>query len=230
MINNGKIVAVTFPAGGGGKFIQNCLALSKYCVLKEPAWTGWQLYHPKFKSADFYQQKLDWVLRTIPPQNQMHNWLRYELKDRDYYGNILLAENIDSITDADFPNHVHETARQGLWTTYSSHTWPSAQYTKRFWPEVKFVNLYPCVKFARSWLHIKNAVLASDAVVDDNYLLPEAHKLGFDIDIDDIIYDYNKFYDQMQALYKWLDWDDFYTVSIVLKPYYDAYMSLHQLD
>ena len=112
MIKNGRIVVVNFPAGGGGKFLQNCLALSAHCCVKDRA----------VPVGSDYRTKLARVLATVPPPGQMHNWLRYELNDGDYYGTRFDHAMLMNFYSGQFPEHIHHAAEAGLWVTYSARS------------------------------------------------------------------------------------------------------------
>ena len=64
-----------FPAYAGGKFISNCLCLSKHCL-------------PMYEEFDFtkvndYEYRLDTVLKTLPHSNNMAKWLSYEFGEHN---------------------------------------------------------------------------------------------------------------------------------------------------
>ena len=70
MIRNDIIML--YPAYAGGKFISNCLSLSKHCV----PWTNFDL-----SKLDDYQYRLQVVNQSLPNADNMKKWLRYEFNE-----------------------------------------------------------------------------------------------------------------------------------------------------
>lgn len=216
MIADGKIVAVNFIPGSGGKFIQNCLALSRYCVLKTENATRWQLHHPHNKIL--YEQKLVWALKTVPPQNNMHDWLAYELRDDWFFGRIFSAT--DQISSKDLPQYLELAAQKNLWVTYSAHSHGSARYVEKYWPVVKYVCLVNADQFVKDWAVVKNRY---SSILGADWETPQG--VGFDFDIDSCIYDEPAFLKQMRSLYEYLGWDDFDQTRV--PEFYRAYIAIH---
>lgn len=67
---NNKDIVMMFPAYAGGKFISNCLCLSKHVV---PPYMKFN-----FDKIENYFYRLDIVSRSLPPVNDINNWLYYE--------------------------------------------------------------------------------------------------------------------------------------------------------
>jgi len=228
MITNGQIVAVNFIPGAGGKFIQNCLALSKHCVLKHADWTGWQLAQCEYDAA-FYQQKLNWAASTVP--TDMTQWLANELGDMQYFGQLFLDSTTKDLTADQLPARLHHVAQQHLWCTYSAHNHNVIDYLHKYWPAVKIVNMWPARKFLEQWLPKKNQALwqafAHLTDIDyDNYCGHSPKDKSFWVDMDNTIYNETAFLTQMDSLYTWLGWDDFAAAPIV--EFYRLYRNTHQ--
>jgi hypothetical protein len=137
MIPNGQIIAVNFLPGAAGKFIQNCLGLSRHCVLKKLGWLQWQIDCP----VSQYSQKLRWALSTVPPADRTHDWLAYELRDDDFFGRIFY----ETSRGLELPEHLYSIADAGLWCTYSSHSYGGAKLVEEYWPVVRYLELSPAV-------------------------------------------------------------------------------------
>lgn len=73
-------IIMWFPAYAGGKFISNCLCLSKHFV---PSVTDFDL--TKTLDIDY---RLETVLRTLPDKDHMKNWLQYEFGEHDRSGDF----------------------------------------------------------------------------------------------------------------------------------------------
>lgn len=216
MIANGKIVAVNFIPGAGGKFVQNCLALSRHCVLKTENATRWQLHHPC--NRNLYNQKLVWALKTIPPQDDIHNWLKYELRDDWFFGRIFSEH--DHISSDELPEYLKLAAQKNLWVTYSAHSHGSAQHVEKYWPTVKYVCLTNADQFIADWALVKNRY---SSTLGPDWETPTG--VGFDFDIDSCIYNELAFLKQMRGLYEYLGWDDFDQTPI--PEFYRAYIAIH---
>lgn len=215
MITNGKIVAVNFVPGSGGKFIQNCLALSRHCVIKDPGYARWQIDRP-FNGL-LYDQKLAWLLKTIPPQELMHNWLQYELRDDHFFGRIFS----DTDSGEPLPQLFDDIALKSQWVTYSAHSHGSAKHVERHWPEVRYLCVVNADRFIADWAEIKNHNTTN---LGTNWQTPEY--LGFKFDMDSCIYNESAFLEQMRNVYKWLRWSDFDLAPIA--EYYRAYIAIHK--
>lgn len=78
-----NLIVVWYPQYAGGKFIMNCLALSKHCVPLDIDMCNHLLEYP----AD-YDFRLTNVLRTLPSKKAMKGWLSYEFNTDKFYGGI----------------------------------------------------------------------------------------------------------------------------------------------
>jgi hypothetical protein len=217
MIKNGRIIAVNYSPGAGGNFVQNCLGFSRHCVLRDQKYVDWQL--TAAVDADFYRQKLAWVLETIPPDVIDHNWINYELGSHRLFGFKLSEEH----TDQDIPQVVHHAAEQGLWITHGAHSHPYTSHFTRHWPEVKYINVVAWA-WARQWREIKKTNLTSS---DNKKHLGvwQASPDAYDFDLDSAIESESKWLQNIQALYQWLEWDDFDQAPVA--EYYRAYRQAH---
>lgn len=75
-------VIIQFPQYAGGKFISNCLALSRHSVPQDAAMAQYLVENP----AD-YEYRIDRVMDTLPTQSDMTNWIgTYELGDNELFG------------------------------------------------------------------------------------------------------------------------------------------------
>jgi len=105
--NSNKCIIMHFPSYSGGKFIQNCLALSKECALLSLNTVDQLTVEP-----DNYKYRLDCVLSTLPKRGNMKNWVSdYEFGDYEFYGDAfinwqegldaLVSEKVQKVFDAD---------------------------------------------------------------------------------------------------------------------------------
>jgi len=234
MIPDGKIVAVNFRPGAGGKFIQNCLGLSKHCLLKKLEWANWQIDCPVI-NANYYRQKLTWALTTVPSISivdlcasgigiEYPLWLTYELSDRDFFSRWFNDDEMHNFSTQMISPIFAKAAQNNKWVTYSVHSYDGTKNLSLIWPTVKHVYLTPADKFADTWLPYKNPELASRDDDWSNCSTPPDEAFYFDID--NTIHNEQKFLDQMSKLYSWLGWDDF--AQTFVPEYYRAYISIHK--
>jgi len=90
--NADNLIIVWYPRYSGGKFIMNCLALSKHCVPLDVAACNYLLEHP----AD-YDYRLKKVLETLPAKDAMTEWLSYECDTDEFYGFASIRTGKDTI-------------------------------------------------------------------------------------------------------------------------------------
>ena len=77
-----RAIILYFPSFAGGKFISNCLSLSKHACPQHVSAVDHLIDNP----TD-YQYRFDKVMTTLPPKQDMHNWInRYEFGDRQLFG------------------------------------------------------------------------------------------------------------------------------------------------
>ena len=83
---NDRAIILQFPTYAGGKFISNCLSLSRHAVPQHASLAEHLLTNPMD-----YQYRFDRVMETLPPKHDMHNWVfKYELGDRQLFGNVIV--------------------------------------------------------------------------------------------------------------------------------------------
>ena len=74
-------VIMSFLPFAGGRFLGNCLSLSKdFCPQNSIA------AEYLLKKPTDYDYRLVTVLKTLPPPDQMHLWQYFENKDQHLYG------------------------------------------------------------------------------------------------------------------------------------------------
>jgi len=99
-LNSYNPVIIQFPRFAGGKFISNCLALSKHSVPQDKTMAEYLL-----ENSDDYDYRLNGILKTLPPIEHITNWINdYEYGDFNLFG------------------MAHESWRQGLNGTLNEST------------------------------------------------------------------------------------------------------------
>jgi hypothetical protein len=212
VIENGCTIAVNYRPGAGGNFVQNCLGLSRHCVLRDRKYAEWQL--TATVDENFYQQKLACVIKTIQPGVIDAGWLGYELGAGTFIGFIFSDSR--KTTDADIPEVLHQAAKQGLWTTHTAHNHGWTEHLTRYWPHMRYINVRGDA-WARRWINIKNNEL--------EWRDWEPSPGAYEFDLDAVINSELDFLQSVQALYEWLEWDDFDQAPVA--EYYRAYKQAH---
>jgi hypothetical protein len=230
LIPNGQVIVVNFPAGAGGKMLQNCIGLSHHCVLNQADALAWQVdYTGEFDRA-YYNKKLPWVMATIPSRDNFKNWLTYEIDYHDPHGFGFLGFQVDKIpvTNQDY----YRAAEQGLWSTITVHNSGAAEYYPAYWPTCRYVDLVNNRQFSHKCLEMK----LPDQVYDTDWdTLGRTRRHDcFEFDIDSCIWSSPAFVEQIMKLYDYLGFDDFHLpvscegIRNAILSYHSRYIELHQ--
>jgi hypothetical protein len=220
LIPNGQVIIFNFPAGAGGKMLQNCVGLSRHCVLNKLEYAQWQLSYSETVTDAFYQQKFNWIILTIPPQTRINDWLGYEFDEQSLYGiNFTDFNNAKPVQN----NIVYQLPEKQLWSTITAHNFESTMNHAHYWHTIKHVSLVNSKKFGRHSLALKNPNLQFDQTWDTLGCAPKG--LSFEFDIDNTIYNSNRFVDQVKLLYEYLRFDDCPYEHI--EEYHRRYIKLH---
>ena len=220
LIPNGQVIIFNFPAGAGGKMLQNCVGLSRHCVLMKLEYAQWQLAYSGNIDNEFYQQKLNWSLQTLPTKDKINQWYRYEHGEKTLYGIDYSGFN----AHVPIPNaEIYQLAEHNLWSTVTVHNFGATEHYCYYWPNIKYVSLINNKIFAKKSLFLKNPNLKFDNDWENLGHTPSG--IGFKFDIDNTIYDTNKFLDQVEKLYEYLEFDDFQRDLISV--YHSKYIELH---
>ena len=219
-IPTGRVIIFNFPAGAGGKMLQNCVGLSRYCVLTKLEYAQWQMNYTAPIDNTFYQQKLKWIFTTLPDPSQIEFWLGYELGETLLYGQNFVEFNKELPIKEPA---IYQLADKGLWSTLTVHNFGSIEHYVKYWPTICHVCLTNSEQFARESLMIKNVNLNFDKDWPTKGRTPAG--VGFDFNIDSTIYNQEKFIAQVGKLYDYLEFDDFQPNLIT--EYYRHYIQLH---
>jgi hypothetical protein len=151
-----KIIIMNFPAFSGGKFIINCLALSKHATPQNTKITNYLKDNP----TD-YNYRLSAVLSTLPPLEDIKNWRqKWEFGDTDFYNGSV-------------ENCLHRW-KQGILSNNSVNQTLSALISKNIcffmtahggiseveniisvWPNARIITLINSEKFWRTAINLK---------------------------------------------------------------------------
>lgn len=142
-----RIVIVAFPAFAGGKFIMNCLALSRHCVPQQTSIARHLIKHP----AD-YNYRFEAVCSTLPPQWDLQNWRqKWEFGDTEFYKGSVRDMLESWINDRPSPVDflLKDLIERNLCFFMTSHGgWTDVKSLLRVWPHARIILL---INYARFW-------------------------------------------------------------------------------
>jgi len=220
LIPNGKIIIFNFPAGAGGKMLQNCVGLSRHCVLMKLEYAQWQIAYSGNINNEFYQQKLNWILQTLPTKDKMYQWYNYEHGEKTLYG----IDYSGFKAHVPIPNaEIYQLAEHNLWSTVTVHNFVATEHYRYYWPTVSYVTLVNSQAWVDRCATIKCPGLIKDLDWSTNGITPKG--LGFEFDIDTSMLDTDKFLNQIKLLYEYLNFDDF--PQDYINEYHTRYIELH---
>ena len=223
LIPNGRAIIFNFPAGAGGKMLQNCVGLSRYCVLNNAEALNWQVNYAGAFDQAYYYKKQAWVMTTVPPnQSNMQEWLCYEIDTAQPHGFGFTGFQVQKtpVTNQDY----YRAAEQGLWSTITVHNSGAAEYYPAYWPTCKYVDLVNNQQFSSKSLALKLPNQPYDADWDT---LGRTRGDCFEFDIDGTIWHPAKFETELRRLYDYLEFDDFDHAREAWLGYYADYINLH---
>jgi hypothetical protein len=144
-----SFIVLFFPRFAGGKFLSNCLALSRHCVPQDLAAANYLVDHP-----NDYQYRLDCILKTLPAdQESMINWIpQYEFGDLNLYGKVINDWQA-GVANYDLNQVTKKIIESGLKTFITTHG--SEQELRNLcavWPNLSIVKLVNHSAFRKiSW-------------------------------------------------------------------------------
>lgn len=190
-------VYITYLPGSGGKFLANCLYLCDEVIFNE--------YN--IAKENNTQLILDRVLKTVPPLEDRHNWINYEVYN--------MYENPGDVLPAEQQRFLQEY--QGYLPVVANYSETMSEYITQLgkgsiiqiFPENDFIDLAIALK----WSPLDNDSLPSMCI--NQYQDWQKEMQPFNCDIQ--IYDFNplndSIYDSLQQVFTQLNitgirWDD----------------------
>lgn len=147
-------IILCYPAFGGGKFISNCLSLSRHAVPQDLATAQRLLQEP-----DNYEFRFESVCRTLPPDRaSMKQWTnRYEFGDWQIYGDAN-GEWCRGNPAADQATSVVEPlSKSSLRFFLVCQGGPAmAKNILQVWPNAQLLMLINCWRFAEIAIKLKD--------------------------------------------------------------------------
>lgn len=255
-----------FPAFAGGKFISNCLSLSRGCVPQDKE-TAKRL----IQTPDDYDYRSAVVLSTLPPdQNEMSQWRnRFELGDDSIYGlKSLLTWSSGQADATNDPEFMADLTASGMKFFITAHD-GALQVLKllQIWPRASVIKLTNFYDFQQRAILLKNnsavdpngdysqhkyEILAGGdwpawndfmtagfdsskfpglddhirSEIDGFYPWPQITNPVHCFDMDNNIWQWDRFCPALEVLYQQLGLDDFR--ADLIRPFWQKYRDLHQ--
>lgn len=204
-------VIMSFPPFAGGKFISNCLSLSRHACPQDLE----AACHLLFR-ADDYDFRLTKVLQSLPVPEEVRYWRRYEFGDTNLYGESFLSwiqqgQHVPGAHDY----VIGELSRSSMRFFIVDHCGPP-QLTNLLavWPNATIVRIINSEQFQALAVAVKSDII-NIVEQSGNYSRPKYQELagpdwpcwhdfersGYDVsqfpDLDVVIVD------EIQKLYPW---------------------------
>lgn len=224
-----KLIIVYFPTQAGGKFISNCLSLSRYAVPQDRETASIDLNGPI--PDDYYTWKCQQVLQTLPPLGtSMTNWRHYEFGCYQLFGRGYLkfkgfdGHELDEISDIS-SQLSNQTDKDFFMVTHDKNELVTI---KKTFPNSRVLTLINFSKFICRATELKNPEKNINDMMfwlmDWDYLT-ELTNYTFNVDS---IFNSTNFCNEMKKLYIELGYNDFDQVQLL--DFYKAYIRLHNID
>ena len=207
---NENFVILNFPRFAGGKFISNCLSLSRYCCPQDPAIARNLLSRP----SD-YNYRFSSIIRTLPPdRSDMSRWIQhYEFGDVQLYGEAVTQwQHGISCPPTELVNQLLDS---GLKLFLTSHGGDLAVRNLLIpWPESTVVTLINHVEFSTISKKLKSTDTCSLDEYAGNYCKAKYESLAGEAwptwsEFESVGYDIDKLQthhlvaDEISKIYNW---------------------------
>ena len=233
--NTDKIIAVCYPAFAGGKFLMNCLALSRHATFQCKYRVAID-FNLDLNSMSYYNSKLEMAFESLPPDKQsMKKWRQYEFGCVQLFNWAAGEFCKDNLTDKIVSSEVKILSNQNHKNFFIvAHKLSSLERIIDYFPNTKILMLTDFVDFmikARllknnsASFNLENCKLNWNNINYSKYIDSfDKYKIDYTMSYIDI-FEEDKFLDRVKILYDELGYDDF-NRDLVQK-FYQAYISLH---
>lgn len=148
---NDNMIIIAFPRFAGGKFLSNCLSLSRHCVPQHLKFAEYLLDNP-----NDYQYRLNAVMSSLPPsRSKMKQWItQYELNEMLLYGDVWHSWSQGMWTDNVNFGIIEKLSNAKLQMFLIGHGEP-INFLK-IWPNARIIFLTNHRKFSEISLKLKS--------------------------------------------------------------------------
>lgn len=230
------MILLNYPKYVGGKFIANCLALSKHCVVQNLEIAKQDLTYTTF-DADYYQFKLNSVLKTLPTRANMNGWGGYEFGCDQLYGVNETFYKENTVEHVRGFAHALDIIKRLEYADKEScliaHDYPTLIKYREIYPQAQLIEFSNFEEFRVTALKLKDpdpdnfnsAEYESSATVYNS--MRDSYKFNsYVIDVDRTFFPWNAFEPMMQGLYEYVGFDDFN--SDLVRSFWNQYINLHR--
>jgi len=148
-------VIMSFPPFAGGKFVSNCLSLSRHACPQDLE----AACHLLFR-ADDYDYRLTKVLQSLPVPDQVQFWRKYEFGDINLYGESFLSwikKGCHEIGSRDYV--IGELSRSRMRFFVVDHCGPPELLNLlKVWPNARIVRIINCERFQSLAVSVKSDI------------------------------------------------------------------------
>lgn len=224
-----NVILAYYPTFAGGKFVINCMSLSKYSVISDPRYAVQDMSYTTFDSS-YYQFKLNSVMTTLPSPDKKTQWRDFEFREWQFAGignNEYGQQSVDYLRNYKFTSMLEQVVESGRYHFFVSHYYDVTKGFKQVWPNAKIISLVNWKNFVNLAGVFKMSP-GEDLDKHLDYLLDFPSTLPWPsliYDVDHNIFSKENHLRSIQNLYIALGWDDF-NEDLVGK-YYDEYRYLH---
>ena len=193
----------------GGKFLANCLALSKDVLCMKEPMAKEDIYWSGPVDAEYYNFKLKSILTSLPPNfSEMNQWKKFELSD-----NLTRIANNPLINKRIICHTAHNNDElETLITKY---------------PNIRVVKLVNYRRFNKLCCKLKSSTLEIGRHITGYSHWDQNSSSGhFNFDVD-TVYSVVDFLAEMKRLYNFLELEDFQ--SELVQKFHRAYADCHGL-
>lgn len=167
-------IIVSFLPFAGGKFLTNCLSLSKHACPQDPEIARYLLNNP----SD-YNYRLTCVLKTLPDPGSMRQWQAFEFGDTQLYGKDYLVCSGSSVQHFVLNDITKKLCMSDLKFFICDHSMCPADMLT-IWPNATQIKLINSEKFQKLALSLKHGEISDMSTINGNYCSTKFNSLKGD--------------------------------------------------
>ena len=225
------MIILIYPKYVGGKFISNCLALSKNCVVQDEKIAKMDL-KLNSESLRYYDFKLQTVMKSLPNKGDLKKWGEYEYGCEELYGideQTYKQSSIKKLKDIVDNIKILSILKDKKESCLIAHDYRTAMKYLLVHRDAKIIEFRNFDKFRDLALSLKSDTKPDGYDLSRTYHYKDQEFFKLDsymIDVDSTFFDQLNFTEMMKNLYDYLGFEDFN--EVLLYSFYSAYMELHE--
>lgn len=227
-----KLITFCYPPGAGGKFLMNCLALSRHAVFQDQSLVYKEFYLENKHKEIFYNFKFASAMKSLPVKSELKNWMYYEY-DIDLFNWEASDSWHKKLTNNSVSNEVKILSNHNKNFFLVAHDVEKLKKIINYFPNTKILLIKNFLDFMLlcNTLKFSPPMPRKGKIWWKNYGYKEFinsfsnYKIDYTVNYE-YIFDEEKFLYQIENLYNQLGYDDF-NKNMVTK-FYRAYIELHK--